>query len=67
MPRHRQIVVRDLPQGDLTEDHFELRESEMPRPALRLVGKAIRASERELAENSRARSAMLRVAEKQAA
>jgi NADPH-dependent curcumin reductase CurA len=30
MTRNRQIVVRDLPQGDLTEDHFELRESEMP-------------------------------------
>jgi 16S rRNA (cytosine1402-N4)-methyltransferase len=44
-----------------------LRESELPRPALRLVGKAIRASDREVAENSRARSAMLRVAEKQAA
>jgi len=44
-----------------------LRESEMPRTALRLVGKAIRASEREVAENPRARSAMLRVAERQAA
>lgn len=44
-----------------------LRESELPRTALRLVGKAIRASDREVAENSRARSAMLRVAEKQAA
>jgi NADPH-dependent curcumin reductase CurA len=30
MTQNRQIVVRDLPQGDLTEDHFELRESEMP-------------------------------------
>jgi 16S rRNA (cytosine1402-N4)-methyltransferase len=44
-----------------------LRESEMPRTALRLVGKAIRASEREVTENPRARSAVMRIAEKQAA
>jgi 16S rRNA (cytosine1402-N4)-methyltransferase len=34
------------------------------RPKMRLIGKAIRASEKELAENVRARSAVLRVAEK---
>ncbi len=44
-----------------------LRESEMPRTALKLVGKAIRASEREVAENPRARSAVMRVAQRQAA
>ncbi len=44
-----------------------LRESEMPGTKLRLVGKAIRASECEVAENPRARSALMRVAERQAA
>jgi 16S rRNA (cytosine1402-N4)-methyltransferase len=44
-----------------------LRESEMPATKLRLVGKVIRASDREVAENPRARSALMRVAERQAA
>lgn len=30
MTQNRQIVVRDLPQGDLTVDEFELREGAMP-------------------------------------
>ena len=30
MTQNRQIVVRDLPQGDLTEDHFEMREGAIP-------------------------------------
>jgi len=44
-----------------------LRESEMPATKLRLVGKMIRATDREVAENPRARSAVMRVAERQAA
>jgi 16S rRNA (cytosine1402-N4)-methyltransferase len=44
-----------------------LRESELPRTALKLVGKAQRASAREVTENPRARSAVMRVAERQAA
>ena len=44
-----------------------LREAEMPRPSLRLVGRAIRASQQELEANPRARSATLRVAERTAA
>jgi 16S rRNA (cytosine1402-N4)-methyltransferase len=48
-------------------DRLPLRESELPRTRLRLVGKAVRASEREVAENPRARSAVMRVAERQAA
>jgi 16S rRNA (cytosine1402-N4)-methyltransferase len=47
-------VLRKLP----------LRESEMPKPALRLVGKAVRASAAETRANPRARSATLRVAER---
>lgn len=48
-------------------DRLPLRESELPGTNLRLIGKAIRASEYEVAENPRARSAVMRVAERQAA
>lgn len=48
-------------------DRLPLRESELPGTNLRLIGKAIRASECEVAENPRARSAVMRVAERQAA
>jgi 16S rRNA (cytosine1402-N4)-methyltransferase len=44
-----------------------LRESEMPQPTFNLIGKAIRPMAGELAENPRARSATLRVAERTAA
>jgi 16S rRNA (cytosine1402-N4)-methyltransferase len=43
-----------------------LRASEMPQPALKLVGRPIRPSEHELRSNPRARSATLRVAERTA-
>jgi len=49
-------VPRDLP----------LRASEMPQPALRIVGRAERASRSEITRNPRARSATLRVAERTA-
>jgi len=41
-----------------------LRESELPQPRLRLVGKAMRPADAEVAANPRARSATLRVAER---
>jgi len=44
-----------------------IRASEMPAPQLRLIGRARRPSAAELAENPRARSAQLRVAERTAA
>ncbi|HSA88459.1 MAG TPA: 16S rRNA (cytosine(1402)-N(4))-methyltransferase RsmH [Burkholderiales bacterium] len=44
-----------------------LRASEMPQPALRIVGRAQRASRQETTRNPRARSATLRVAERTAA
>ncbi len=44
-----------------------LRADEMPRPWLKLIGKAIRPSAKELAANPRARSATLRVASRTAA
>ena len=53
----RPYVPRDLP----------LRASEMPQPALKIVGKAIKASAEETRSNPRARSAILRVAERTAA
>lgn len=40
--------------------------ADMPLPKLTLVGKAVRASEAEVAANPRARSAMLRIAQRQA-
>ena len=43
-----------------------LREAEMPQPALRLMARALRASEPETRRNPRARSAILRVAERTA-
>ena len=39
-----------------------LRAAEMPQPALRIIGRAVRASEQETRRNPRARSAILRVA-----
>jgi 16S rRNA (cytosine1402-N4)-methyltransferase len=43
-----------------------LRAAEMPQPALRIVGRAVRASAEETRRNPRARSAILRVAERTA-
>ncbi len=47
-----------LPKG------LPVREADRPAPPLRLVGKAMRASAREVAANPRARSAVMRVAER---
>jgi 16S rRNA (cytosine1402-N4)-methyltransferase len=59
--RFMQAAARpDVPRG------LPLREAEMPQPALRLVGRALRASEPEIKRNPRARSAILRVAERTA-
>ena len=51
---------------DLPRD-LPLRASELPPSPLRLVGRAQRASSAEIAANPRARSALLRVAERTAA
>jgi len=45
-------------------ERLPLRASEMPQPRIRLVGRAARASAAEVAANPRARSALMRVAEK---
>jgi 16S rRNA (cytosine1402-N4)-methyltransferase len=44
-----------------------LKESEMPQASLKLVGRAVKASEQEVRQNPRARSATLRAAERTAA
>ena len=57
----------DFLQGEARPDvpeRLPLRATEMPQPRLKLVGKAVRPSAAEVAANPRARSAVLRVAEK---
>ncbi|GAB4119163.1 MAG: 16S rRNA (cytosine(1402)-N(4))-methyltransferase RsmH [Sideroxydans sp.] len=56
--------MRDLAQGDKLPKSVPIRAIDVPQGQLRLVGKALRASAAELARNPRARSAVLRVAEK---
>jgi 16S rRNA (cytosine1402-N4)-methyltransferase len=59
--RFLQSLARpEVPRG------LPLRASEMPQPALKLVGRAVRASAQETRRNPRARSAILRVAERTA-
>jgi 16S rRNA (cytosine1402-N4)-methyltransferase len=45
-------------------ERLPLKASEMPQPRLKLVGRAVRPTAREVAANPRARSAVMRVAEK---
>jgi 16S rRNA (cytosine1402-N4)-methyltransferase len=56
----QRLAQRDVPRG------LPLRESEIPEPPLRLVGRAVRSSPEETRRNPRARSAILRVAERTA-
>ena len=58
--------LRSCAQPGLPPD-LPIRASELPQPALRIVGRALRASRAETAANPRARSAILRVAERTAA
>jgi len=53
-----QSVADDLPKG------LPLRADQLPKPKLRLVGKMLKPSAAEIAANPRARSAVMRVAEK---
>ena len=55
------LAKPEVPKG------LPLRDSEMPRGELRLVGKPVRPGEHELQNNPRARSAIMRVAERLAA
>ncbi|HET7730799.1 MAG TPA: 16S rRNA (cytosine(1402)-N(4))-methyltransferase RsmH [Usitatibacter sp.] len=56
--------IRDRSTGDRLPRGVPVRASEIPPPQLVTVGKAVRASEDEIRRNPRARSAVLRVAER---
>ncbi len=56
--------MRDASQPPRLPKRLPVRAAEMPPPKLRLLGKAVRAGEAELAANPRARSAVMRVAER---
>ncbi|MDX5446493.1 MAG: 16S rRNA (cytosine(1402)-N(4))-methyltransferase RsmH [Zoogloeaceae bacterium] len=56
--------MRDEARPDSGPSRLPLRASELPQPRLRLVGKAVRPSSEEVQANPRARSAVMRVAER---
>ncbi len=56
--------MRDMAQGDKLPKSIPIRAADVPQGKVKLVGKPIYASEQELAANPRARSAVLRVAER---
>jgi 16S rRNA (cytosine1402-N4)-methyltransferase len=56
--------LRDMAQGDKLPRNLPIRASEVPPGKLRLVGRAVRPSAQEVADNPRARSAVMRVAER---
>ena len=58
--------MREMSAADVLPRGVPVRASDLRVPPLRLIGKAVRASEQELTENPRARSAVLRVAERTA-
>ncbi len=59
--------MRDEASVDRLPKNLPLRSIDLPQPRLRLVGKPIKAGDEEVAANPRARSAVMRVAEMQAA
>jgi len=56
--------MRDMAEGDKLPRDVPIRASEVPQGRLRLIGKTVRAGEAELQANVRARSAVMRVAER---
>jgi 16S rRNA (cytosine1402-N4)-methyltransferase len=56
--------MADAAQADKLPSRLPIRASEIGEAPLRLIGRAIRASEAEVNDNPRARSAILRVAER---
>jgi 16S rRNA (cytosine1402-N4)-methyltransferase len=56
--------MRDTAQGDKLPRNLPVRHADVPQGRLRLVGRAVRASDMEVAANPRARSAVMRVAER---
>lgn len=57
--------LRDMAEGDKLPRNVPIRASEVPLGKVQLIGKPIRPSEAELEVNPRARSAIMRVAERQ--
>jgi 16S rRNA (cytosine1402-N4)-methyltransferase len=56
--------MRDMAEGDKLPRDVPIRASEVPQGRVRLIGKAVRATETEVQANPRARSAVMRVAER---
>jgi len=56
--------MRDMAEGDKLPRDVPIRASEVPQGRLRLIGRAVRATEQEVLGNPRARSAVMRVAER---
>ncbi len=56
--------LRDMAQGDKLPRNLPVRAADIPAGKLRLVGRAVRATPQEVAGNPRARSAVMRVAER---
>ena len=56
--------MRDMAEGDKLPRAVPIRASEVPQGRLHLIGKAVRATEAEVQANPRARSAVMRVAER---
>ena len=56
--------MRDASTADALPKGLPLRADQLPQPRLRLIGKAVRPSEAEVAANPRSRSAVMRVAER---
>ncbi len=56
--------MRDMAEGDKLPRNVPIRASEVPLGKLKLIGKAVRAGAAELRANPRARSAVMRVAER---
>ena len=59
--------LREAANPDRLPRRLPLRAHELPQPRLALIGRAMRPSAAEVAANPRARSAILRIAEKQGA
>ncbi len=59
--------LREKSRADLLPARLPVRARDLPQPCLRLIGRAQRASTAEVAANPRARSAVMRVAERTAA
>ena len=56
--------MRDMAEGDKLPRDVPIRANEIPQGKLTLVGKVVRAGEVELKANPRARSAVMRIAER---